>query len=80
MHGLIAEVGPVARSCLSRAAGQRGRLALPIELETLETKSGQIQPCNAGTLFEIDWRVDRNGRIHLTGFVDGVAYTHEAVL
>lgn len=61
-----------AQDCLRRkAAGQHGRVELPI---TIENDPGPVVPCNAGTLFELYWSVDQAGRIHLRLHVDSVEF------
>lgn len=76
---LVTRVRPAARACLQRAAGQHGRVELPARIENAY-QDGQIQPCNAGTLVEIAWRVKQSGAIELQGFIDGVPFSGVLVL
>lgn len=72
VHGVSrAEMRAAAHECLSKAAGQSGRLELPIELAN---PPGPVGPCNAGTLFDLAWRVRSDGRLSLELYVDGLKW------
>ena len=61
------------RSCLSRAAGQKGRAEIGIELETIDGETG-----NAATLFDLHWEV-HNGHLYLHLMIDGVEWAELTV-
>lgn len=49
-----------AADALRPAAGQRGRVPVPVML------------ANAGTLVEVAWQIGTDGELELGGFIDGV--------
>lgn len=57
----------VAREYLRGAAGQKGRVTLPLDIRAAEGQLG-----NAGTLVELAYEIGPNGSLEVHPWIDGI--------